>query len=70
MIVAVGFDDDGDLALRLSVALDNVLGLANRDGVLYAVMKTGEVLTISPSTGIATLKGDNGLVQAGLAVAP
>ena len=50
--------------------LHNVWGLANRSGVLYATMETGEVLTINPATGIATLKGDNKLNQAGLAVAP
>jgi hypothetical protein len=52
------------------VILDNVWGLANRFGVLYATMESGDVLTISPTTGIATLKGDNKLNQAGLAVAP
>jgi hypothetical protein len=52
------------------VAQDNVWGLANRNGVLYATTETGDVLTISPATGIATLKGDNKLHQAGLAVAP
>ena len=52
------------------VILDNVWGLANRSGVLYAVMETGEVLTVSPATGIATLKGDNYQSQAGLAVVP
>lgn len=52
------------------VILDNVWGLANRSGVLYAAMETGEVLTVSPTTGIATLKGDNYQSQAGLAVVP
>ena len=52
------------------VALDNVWGLVNRSGVLYAAMETGELLTISPSTGIATLKGDNKQAQAGLAIVP
>jgi hypothetical protein len=52
------------------VVLDNVWGLANRSGVLYAAMENGDVLTIVPSTGIATLKGDNRLPQAGLAVVP
>ena len=52
------------------VAMNNVWGLANRDGILYATMETGEILTISPATGIATLKGDNKQAQAGLAVAP
>jgi len=52
------------------VVLDNVWGLANRGGVLYAAMEDGNLLTIVPSTGIATLKGDNNLAQAGLAVVP
>jgi len=52
------------------VVLHNVWGLANRSGVLYATMETGEVLTINPATGVATLKGNNKLNQAGLAVAP
>jgi hypothetical protein len=52
------------------VPLDNVWGLVNKGGVLYAAMETGEVLTISPSTGIATLKGDNHQAQAGLAIVP
>jgi hypothetical protein len=52
------------------VVLDDVWGLANRSGVLYAVMYTGQVLTINPANGIATLKGDNSLDQAGLAISP
>jgi hypothetical protein len=52
------------------VALNDVWGLANRSGVLFAVMRTGEVITINPATGIATLKGVDHLAQAGLAVSP
>ena len=52
------------------VPLDNVWGLVNKSGVLYAAMETGEILTISPSTGLATLKGDNKQKQAGLAIVP
>jgi hypothetical protein len=52
------------------VALDNVWGLTNRNGVLYIATESGDVLTLVPGTGIASLKGDNHLAQAGLAVAP
>jgi hypothetical protein len=33
-------------------------------------MRSGELITIDPATGIAILKGDNHKVQAGLAVSP
>jgi hypothetical protein len=49
---------------------DNVRGLANRSGVLYAAMETGQLLILDPTTGMATLKGDNSLSQAGLAISP
>ncbi len=52
------------------VTLDNVWGLANRGGVLYAVLESGDVITIDPATGMATPKGDNYVAQAGLAVVP
>jgi hypothetical protein len=52
------------------VALDNVWGLGNRNGILYVTMNNGDVLTLNPATGIATYKGDNKIEQAGLAVAP
>lgn len=51
-------------------AQDNVWGLANREGVLFAVMESGDVLIIDPATGVGTLKGDNYVQQAGLAVSP
>ena len=52
------------------VKLSNVWGLAARNGVLHAVMQSGELLTISASTGLATLKGDNNKRQAGLTISP
>lgn len=54
---------------RLEVQ-DNVWGLANRKGVLYAAMETGQLLILDAATGIATLVGDDSLSQAGLAISP
>ncbi len=52
------------------VQLNDVWGLVARSGVLVAAMRTGEIITLNPSTGLATLKGDTNKVQAGLALSP
>ena len=52
------------------VQLNDVWGLVARSGVLIAATRGGELITINASTGIATQKGDNNKLQAGLALSP
>lgn len=46
------------------------ISVEERNGKLFGVMKTGELLTINPNTGLATSRGNNGTRQAGLANSP
>lgn len=57
-------EDDQTIFLR------GISGLEERNRKLFGVMRTGELLTINPNTGLATLRGDNDKVQSGLANSP
>jgi hypothetical protein len=60
----------GKATLVGDIGFADVWGLSLRNGVLFGATRTGQLITINPTTGRGTFVNRNGIQQAGLTTSP